>query len=346
VFKRELKMEAITMPLAQVDASSMQAILQSGYGSTDVLRLGETVRPRPVSGEVLVRVEAAGLDRGTWHLMTGRPYLMRLMGFGFSAPKNPVCGLDLAGTVIEVGEGVTRFRVGDAVFGIGRGTFAQFACASEDKLVHKPQNLSFEEAAVLAVSGITAVQALREAGQLRAGERVLIIGASGGVGSYALQLAKAYGATVTAVCTSSKVERVRALGADHVIDRMQRDFADGSSQYDLILDIGGNTPLARLRRAMTPNGRLVFVGGEHGGDWTAGFGRQLYASLLGLFVQQRFVNLMSREHWEPMQELATLAEQGKLRPLIDRRCALSEVPAALNDLEAGNVCGKVIVRVA
>ncbi len=339
-------MEAFTMPLTQVESSSMRAVLQSGYGSTDVLRVGETVRPKPQPGEVLVRVQAAGLDRGTWHLMTGRPYLMRIMGFGFSAPKNPICGLDLAGTVVEVGEGVTRFRAGDAVFGIGRGSFAEYACAQEDKLVHKPQNLSFEEAAVMAVSGITALQALRDAGQLRAGERVLIVGASGGVGTYAVQLAKAYGATVTAVCSTSKVDRVRALGADEVIDYKQRDFADGSSQYDLIVDIGGNTSVARLRRALTPVGRLVFVGTEHGGDWTAGFERPLYALMLGLFVKQRFASLMSQEHWSSMQVLAKLAEEGKLRPVIDRQCSLADVPAALRDLEAGKVCGKVVVRVA
>ncbi|HKP61857.1 MAG TPA: NAD(P)-dependent alcohol dehydrogenase [Polyangiales bacterium] len=339
-------MNASAMPLPQVDSTSMRALLQAGYGSTDVLHLGQAVRPQPGPGEVLVRVHAAGLDRGTWHLMTGRPYLMRLMGFGFSAPKNPICGLDLAGTVVDVGEGVTRFRAGDAVFGIGRGAFAEYACAREDKLVRKPERLSFEEAAVLAVSGITALQALRDAGQLRAGERVLVIGASGGVGTYAVQLAKAYGATVTAVCSAAKVERVRSLGADHVIDYTRSDFANGSSQYDLVLDIGGNTPVARLRRALAPSGRLVFVGGENGGDWTFGFERQLYASMLGLFVKQRFASLMSREHWEHMQVVAQWTEEGKLTPLIDRRCSLSDVPAALRDLEAGKVCGKVVVRVA
>lgn len=339
-------MEAMTMPRTQADSSSMRALLQSGYGGPEVFRMGETTRPKPAPGEVLVRVQAAGVDRGTWHLMTGRPYLMRLMGFGFSAPKNPVGGLDLAGTVVELGEGVTRFRVGDAVFGIGRGTFAEYSCASEAKLVHKPQNLSFEQAAVLAVSAITAQQALCDAGQVRAGERVLIIGASGGVGTYAVQLAKAYGATVTAVCSGSKVERVRALGADHVIDYKQQDFADGSQRYDLILDIAGNTAVAKLRRALTTTGRLVFVGGEHGGDWTAGFERQLYGALLGLFVKQRFIALMSQERWEPMQVVAELAEQGKLSPAIDRHCTLAEIPSALTDLEAGKVYGKIVVRVA
>jgi NADPH:quinone reductase-like Zn-dependent oxidoreductase len=190
------------------------------------------------------------------------------------------------------------------------------------------------------------VQALRDAGKVQAGERVLIIGASGGVGSYAVQLAKAYGATVAAVCSTSKVERVRALGADHVIDYKQQDFADGSQQYDLILDIGGNTAVSKLRRAMTPTARLIFVGAEQAGYWTAGFERQLYGALLGLFVKQRFVPLMSQERWQPMQEVAELAEQGKLRPAIDRQCTLAEIPRAITDLEAGKVFGKIAVRVA
>ena len=202
-------------------APTMQAVLQAGYGSTDVLRVGTTPRPHAREGEVVLRVHAAGLDRGTWHLMTGRPYLMRLMGFGFFGPKNPVLGLDVAGTVVEVGAQVTRFRVGDEVFGIGQGSFAEFTRAREDKLVRKPQSLSFEQAAVMSVSGLTALQALRDAGQLRANRRVLIIGASGGVGTFAVQLARAYGAEVTGVCSSSKVEAVRALGAAHVIDYTQ-----------------------------------------------------------------------------------------------------------------------------
>jgi NADPH:quinone reductase-like Zn-dependent oxidoreductase len=280
-------MEAISKTMPNLDATragtitkggAMRAILQSGYGSTEVLRLGTAERPTPREGEVLVHVHAAGLDRGTWHLMTGRPYLMRIMGFGFSAPKNPVPGLDLAGTVVEVGAKVTRFRAGDAVFGIGEGSFAEYARAREDKLAHKPASLTYEQAAVLGVSGITALQGLRHSGEVRAGERVLIIGASGGVGTYAVQLAKAFGAEVTGVCSTAKLELVRSIGADHVIDYTQSDFADGARQYDLIVDIGGNTPLRRLRRALTPTGRLVFVGGEHGGDWSAGFGRQLRAS--------------------------------------------------------------------
>ncbi|MEY4512361.1 MAG: hypothetical protein RLZZ450_4483 [Pseudomonadota bacterium] len=324
----------------------MRAVVQSGYGSSDVLRVGTLARPRAGAGEVLVQVRAAGLDRGTWHLMTGRPYLMRIMGFGFFAPKNPVPGLDVAGTVVEVGPNVTRFRVGDAVFGIARGSFAEYAPALEDKLAHKPTNLSFEHAAVLSVSGSTALQSLRDAGKLQAGERVLIVGASGGVGSYAVQLAKHFGAEVTGVCSSKKVEFVRGLGADHVIDYTQRDFADGGTQYDLILDIGGNTPLSRLRRTLTAAGRLVFVGGEDGGDWSAGFGRQLLALALSPFVRQRFAMVMAREHYADFEQLAALTASGALTPAIDRQCDLAGVVEALRDREAGKVRGKVLITVA
>jgi NADPH:quinone reductase-like Zn-dependent oxidoreductase len=344
-------MEAIAMPIAdpagtQTKARTMRAILQSAYGSTEVLSLGVAPRPKPAAGEVLVQVQAAGIDRGTWHLMTGRPYLMRIMGFGFRKPKNPVPGLDLAGTVVELGANVSRFRVGDQVFGIGRGAFAEFACAREDKLAHMPAALSFEQAAVMGVSGGTALQSLRDAGKLQAGERVLIIGASGGVGTFAVQLAKALGAEVTGVCSTAKLDRVRALGADHVIDYTQHDFADGAKRYDLVLDIGGNTPLARLRRTLTPTGRLVFVGGEAGGDWSAGFERQLLGFALAPFVQQRFVMLAAREHYTDAEQLAQYAQAGSVTPLIDRRCPLSAVIDALRDLEAGKICGKVVVNVA
>jgi NADPH:quinone reductase-like Zn-dependent oxidoreductase len=321
----------------------MRAILQSGYGATDVLCLGEAPRPTAGEGEVIVHVRAAGIDRGTWHLMTGRPYVMRVMGFGFRAPKSPVPGLDLAGTVVEVGPNVSRFRVGDVVFGLGQGSFAEYARAREDKLARVPGGSSLEEAAVLGVSGITALQALTDAGGLLPGERVLVIGASGGVGTYAAQLAKALGAEVTAVCSGAKVGRVRALGADHVIDYRARDFADGSERYDLILDIGGNAPLARLRKALAERGRLVFVGGEAGGDWLRGLGRPLGAALLGLFTRQRFVMMMAKEHYSLLERLRAFCEAGQVRPAIDRVIPLDDVPDALRDLEAGRVFGKVAV---
>lgn len=341
-------MEATIKPMNSTTAQAerpMRALLQSGYGSFEVLRLGERERPSPGPGEVLIEVRAAGLDRGTWHMMTGRPYLMRVMGFGFSAPKNPVPGLDVAGVVLEVGPQVTRFRPGDEVFGIAQGSFAELSVAREDKLAKKPSSLSFEEAAVLGVSGLTAQGAL-DAGAPKPGERVLIIGASGGVGSLAVQQAKALGAEVTGVCSTAKVERVRALGADRVIDYRQQDFADGTVRYDLILDIGGNTPVGRLRRALTPTGRLVFVGGENGGDWTGGFGRQLWALCLAPFVKQRFIMLMNKEHYTGLERLAALALEGKLRPLVDRSIGLAAIPDALRALEAGEVSGKVAIKVS
>jgi len=223
------------------------------YGSADVLRSAQIERPEIADNEVLVRVHTAGLDRGTWHLMTGTPYLMRIMGFGFRGPKNRVPGIDVAGTVAAVGSAVTRFGVGDEVFGMSRGSFAEYAAAREDKLAHKPANVSFEQAAVVGISGGTALQALT-AGRLQPGQQVLIIGASGGVGSYAVQLAKAAGAEVTGVASTGKVDLVTRLGAERVVDYTLDDFADGVHHYDLIIDIGGNSPLSRLRRALTPPG--------------------------------------------------------------------------------------------
>jgi NADPH:quinone reductase-like Zn-dependent oxidoreductase len=230
----------------------VRAIVQDGYGSTDVLRLAEIDKPVIAANEVLLQVRAAGMDRGTWHIMTGQPYLMRVIGFGLRGPKNPVPGLDVAGTVVAVGSQVTRFQIGDEVFGISRGSFAEFAAAREDKLAHKPAGLSFEQAAVVPVSALTAIQGLRDAGRIQAGQKVLIIGASGGVGTYAVQLAKAFGAEVTGVSSTAKADLVRSIGADHVVDYTREDFADGVHRYDLILDIGGNSRLSRLRRALAP----------------------------------------------------------------------------------------------
>jgi NADPH:quinone reductase-like Zn-dependent oxidoreductase len=336
---------AAALPTTAARVETMQAILQPAYGGTDVLHLRMTDRPTPGEGEVLVEVRAAGLDRGTWHLMTGRPYLMRIMGFGFSRPKNAVVGRDVAGVVVQVGPKVTRFAVGDAVFGIGEGSFAEHVVAREDKLAAKPAGLDFAEAAVLGISGSTALQALRDAGRLESGEGVLVIGASGGVGTFAVQIAKAMGATVTGVCSTAKADLVRSLGADRVIDYSAQDFADGTVRYDLILDVGGNTPLSRLRRAMTPTGRLVFVGAEGAGDWTAGFGRPLGALALGMFVKQRFAMLMNREHFEDLERLAALAADRTILPAIDRRCGLEGVIDAMRDLEAGRIRGKVAVVV-
>ena len=250
----------------------MRAIVQAGYGSADVLHLEEIGRPAAAGGEVLLRVHAAGLDRGTWHLMAGQPYAIRLVS-GLRAPKNPVPGLDVAGTVVAVGADVTGFAVGEEVFGIGHGSFAEYARAGPAKLVRKPAGLTFAQAAVVAVSGLTALQGLRDAGRLRPGQHVLITGASGGVGTFAVQIAKALGAEVTGVCSTAKTDLVTSIGADHVLDYTRDDFADGSQRYDLILDIAGNSPPARLRRALTSAGTLVPAGREDGGRRT-GMSRQ------------------------------------------------------------------------
>ncbi len=319
---------------------TMQAIVQRTYGPADVLRADRIDRPTIGADEVLVKVHAAGLDRGTWHLMTGQPYLVRL-GFGFRAPKNPVPGLDLAGTVEAVGADVTRFREGDEVFGIGQGSFAEYAAAREDKLAHKPAALSFEQAGVLAVSGLTALQGLRDAGRVEAGQKVLIVGASGGVGTYAVQLAKALGTEVTGVCSTAKVDLVRSIGADHVVDYTRDDFADGTQHYDLILDIGGNSKLSRLRRALTERGTLVIVGGEEGGRWFGGVDRQLRAVLLSPLVRQRLTTFISKETHVDLERLAAHAEAGELVPTVDQTYPLSEAPAAMRRLENGAARGKI-----
>ena len=322
-------------------ASTMRAIVQDSYGSADVFVLAQVARPEIADNEVLVHVEAAGLDRGTWHMMSGRPYLLRLLGFGFRRPKNRVPGLDVAGTVIAVGSSVARFSPGDEVFGISRGSFAEYAAVLEDKLARKPANLTFEQAAVVPISAGTALQALTDVGGVEQGQQVLIIGASGGVGSYAVQLAKAFGAEVTGVCSTAKLDLVRSLGADHVVDYTREDFAGGTSRYDLVLDIGGNSSLSRLRSALTPTGTLVIVGGEEGGRWTGGFGRSLRAPLISPFVRQRLTMLASKERAGDLERLSPLIESGQVVPSIDRTYPLDRVAEAMRHLEAGDVRGKV-----
>ena len=276
--------------------------------------------------------------------MTGRPYPIRLAGYGLRAPKNPVLGADVAGVVQAVGNEVTRFQSGDEVFGIGNGTFAEYACAAENKLAPKPANLSFEQAAVVAISGLTALQGLRDRAKVQAGRHVLIIGASGGVGTYAVQIAKSFGANVTAVCSTTKVDMVRSLGADHVIDYTRDDFAE-SGHYDVILDIGGNASLARLRRALAPRGTLVIAGGETDGRWLGGSDRQLRALVLSRFIEQKLTTFVSSENHEDLIVLKELIEAGKVTPVIDRTYPLSEAPDAIRYLEQGQARGKVAITV-
>ncbi|MET8355082.1 MULTISPECIES: NAD(P)-dependent alcohol dehydrogenase [unclassified Micromonospora] len=321
----------------------MRAVIQDRYGSSEVLRLARVARPVIADHEVLVRVRAAGLDRGTEHLMTGKPYVMRL-GFGLRRPKSPVSGRDVAGTVARVGSSVTRFAVGDEVYGIAPGSFAEYAVAREDKLARKPVNLSFAQAAVVPVSAGTALQALLDVGRVQAGQSVLVLGASGGVGTYAVQLAKAFGAEVTGVCSTAKLDLVTSLGADHVIDYSHEDFADGTRRYDLILDIGGRPSVRRLRRALEPRGTVVFVGGENGGSLT-GMGRQLRGALLSLFLRQRLALFMAKERATDLERLTELIEAGKVIPSMDRSYPLDEAPNAMRLLERGQVRGKVAITV-
>jgi len=323
----------------------MRAIVQDTYGSPDVLRVGEINRPTIRAREALIRVHAAGLDRGTWHFMAGLPYLFRLMGPGLRRPKNPVLGLDVAGVVVAIGADVTRFAVGDEVFGISKGSFAQYASAREDKLARKPANVTFDQAAVVAISGLTALQSLLDVGRINPGQHVLIVGASGGVGTYAVQIAKAYGAQVTGVCSTTKVDLVHSLGADHTIDYTTDDFADGPQRYDLVLDIGGNAPLPRLRRALTRTGTLVLVGGEHGNRWTGGMGRQLRAVALSPFVRQRLTMKTPKENHTDLLRLARLIETGDLIPTIDKTFTLNQAPDAMRRLEAGHARGKIVITI-
>jgi NADPH:quinone reductase-like Zn-dependent oxidoreductase len=323
----------------------MNAVVQDTYGSPDVLELREIDKPVAGENEVLLRVHAAGVDQGVWHMMAGLPYLIRIAGFGLRAPKNPVRGYDVAGRVEAVGENVTRFRPGEEVFGTCRGSFAEYACARADRLAPRPANLSFEQAAAVPISGYAALQAVRDQGKVRPGQRVLIIGAGGGVGTFAVQLAKAFGAEVTGVSSTTKTELVRSIGADHVIDYTREDFADGRNRYDVILDIAGNRSLSHLRRALAPEGTLVIVGGEGGGRWFGGIDRQLRAHLLSPFVRQKLGTWISKESEEDLEALHELLEAGKVTPVVDRTFPLGEVPEAVRYLREGRARGKVVITV-
>jgi len=327
------------------EENTMKAIAQDTYGSADGLELRDMDKPEIGDDEVLVRVNAAGVDRGVWHVMTGLPYPIRLAGYGLRTPKTPVLGADLAGVVAAVGNDVTRFQPGEEVFGIGKGSYAEFARAPESKLAPKPANLTFEQAAVVAVSGLPALQGLRDKAQVQPGQKVLIIGASGGMGTYAVQIAKSFGAEVTGVCSTTKMDLVRSLGADHVIDYKREDFAGGEKLYDAILDIGGNSSLSRLRRALTRKGTLVIAGGETDGRWLGGADRQIRALMLSPFVGQKLGTFISSENHEDLIDLKELIEAGQVTPVIDRTYPLSEAPKAIRYLEDGHARGKVAITV-
>ena len=320
----------------------MKAVVRDAYGSVDVLRLEEVAKPVAGEGEVLVRVLAAGVDQGVWHLMVGMPYVMRVAGFGLRAPKNPLLGYDVAGHVEAVGPNAGPFRPGDEIFGTCRGSFAEYAVARSDHIAPKPDNVSFEQAAATPISGYAALQAVRDHGKVEAGQRVLIIGAGGGVGTFAVQIAKADGAEVTGVCGTAKVELVRSIGADHVIDYTKQDVADGRERYDVILDIAGNRPLSQLRHALTPRGTLVIVGAEDAGKWL-GIRRQLRAAALSPFVRQKLGFFISKERSADLEELRTLIEVGAVKPVVDRTFPLDEVPTAIAYLRERNARGKIVI---
>jgi NADPH:quinone reductase-like Zn-dependent oxidoreductase len=323
----------------------MKAIVQDRYGAADVLEFRDIEDPVVGEHDMLVRVHAAGCGPDVWHLMTGLPSFARLV-IGVRRPKIRTPGWDVAGTVEAVGSSVEGFRPGDEVMGTVEGSFAEFAIARPDKVVRKPARLSFEEAAAVPISGVSALQAIRDKGKVRPGQTVLVIGAAGGVGTLAVQIAKAFGAEVTGLCSTSKGDLVRSIGADHVIDYTREDFADGSRRWDLIIDTAGRRPLSHLRRALTSKGTLVIVGGDGGGRWTGGFFRGvLRAPLLSLFVGQKLRGLTAKQKHEDLQTVRELIEAGRVTPVIDRAYPLIEAPDAIRYLEQGHPRGKVVVTV-
>ena len=322
----------------------MKAVTHSRYGNPEVLQVTTLERPVPQKNEVLIRVKAAGLDCGQWHLMSGKPYAMRL-ATGLTKPKQRVLGTDVSGVVEAVGAEVTRFKVGDAVFGASSRTFAEFTCAREDQHCLKPERLSFEQAAASAISGVTALIGLRDVAKVKPGQSVCVIGAGGGVGSWAVQLARHFGAHVTAVCSTSKVEFVRSLGATSVIDYTRVPLpTDG--RFDVILDLAGNRPLSVLRTALAPRGTLVLGGGEGGDRFFGGMGRTLRAALWSMFLKQRLAMLVGFVKPEPLQALAEILEQPGVTPAVDRTFPLEQAADAMRTLVSGQVRGKLVLRVA
>ena len=323
----------------------MKAIVQDRYGSADVLKLRDVDVPTVGETDVLVRVRAAGCGPDVWHIMTGQPLMARLM-LGLRRPKVPGRGWDVSGTVDAIGGSVTELKPGDEVLGVAEGSFAELAVSPAEKLVRKPTRLSFEEAAAVPVSGCTALQAIRDVGKLESGQKVLIIGAAGGVGTLAVQVAKALGGHVTGVCSTSKVDLVRSLGADDVIDYTQEEFADGTRRWDLIIDTAGRRSLSDLRKALTRKGTLVIVGGDGGGRWTGGFFRGvLRGPLLSIFIGQRLCGVTSKENQQDLQTLKEMIESGKVTPVVDRTYALVEAPDAIRYVEEGHPRGKVVIRI-
>nr|WP_197683345.1 NAD(P)-dependent alcohol dehydrogenase [Jiangella alkaliphila] len=310
------------------------------YGDPSRLRLVEIDRPSQGPGEVLVRVHAAGVDQGVWHLVAGLPYPIRPVS-GLRRPKNPVPGLDLAGVVEAIGADVTAFAPGDEVFGTAAGTFAEYVVTPAAKLARKPGRLSFAEAASVPTSAYAALQAARDKAKVKDGDRVLVIGAGGGVGSYAVQVARAFGAEVTGVTRTAKLDLVRSLGATHVVDHTRTDVTTEGRRYDVVLDCGGHTPLLRLRRVLEPRGTLVLVGSEVGGRWLGGTDRALRAMLLSPFVRQRLGTLLSTDRPADLEQLRAMLDDGRVTPALDRTFPLEQAAEAIRYLREGQVRGKV-----
>ncbi|HEX5156167.1 MAG TPA: NAD(P)-dependent alcohol dehydrogenase [Ktedonobacterales bacterium] len=327
----------------------MKAIVRTRYGSPDVLELQEVEKPVPKDGEVLVQVHAASVNTLDWHIMRGQPFLLRA-GDGLRKPKDPRLGVDLAGRVEGVGANVTRFQVGDKVFGIGRGAFAEFACAAENRLALKPTDLSYEAAAAVPIAAVTALQGLRDKGHIRPGEKVLIQGASGGVGTFAVQIAKAFGAEVTAVCSTRNVDQAGALGADHVIDYTQEDFTrkrgKQRQRYDLIVAVSGYHPISAYRRTLRATGRYVLVGASSH-LFQALFQALLLGPVISGMGSKKVGGLLANtsQHQQDLAFLKELLESGKVRPVIERRYALSETNEAIRYLEKGHARGKIVITV-
>jgi NADPH:quinone reductase-like Zn-dependent oxidoreductase len=327
-----------------IGRNTMKAIVQDTYGAPiDVLKFRETTKPEIGDDEVLVRVHAAGVHIGDWLVGSGLPYMIRL-GYGLTKPKVRVPGMELAGTVEKVGKNVTQFHTGDQVFGWGTGAFAEYASIPQDALVLKPTTATFTEAAAVPISGFTALQAVRDIGDVQAGDSVLVIGASGGVGTFAVQIAKAHGAEVTGVCSTRNVDMVRSIGADHVIDYTKENISEGGRHYDVILDTAGNRSLSTLRGALSPTGRLVIVGGS-GGPWLMGVGRSMRATLTSPFVSQSLRMFLSSTNNDDLVSLKDLIESGSVTPVIDRTYPLSETAVALDHVGGRHTRGKTVITV-
>ncbi|HXL38115.1 MAG TPA: NAD(P)-dependent alcohol dehydrogenase [Ktedonobacteraceae bacterium] len=320
----------------------MKAIVYHIYGSPDVLELKEVEKPTPQDDEVLIRINAASVNAADWHLMRGKPFLVRLMGFGLLKPKHKILGTDIAGRVEAVGRNVKQFQPGDEVFGSIRGGFAEYVCAREDSLVLKPANISFEEAAAVPIAAVTALQGLRDKGRIQPGQKVLINGASGGVGTFAVQIAKSFGTEVTAVCSTRNVDMVRSIGADQVIDYTQEDFTKNRQRYDLILAANGYHPISDYKRALSPRGTYVMSGGS---SMAQLFQAMLLGPLISMTGSKKMGNLMAKLNQKDLVFMEELLEGGKVVPVIERRYPLSEVPEAIRYVEEGHAKGKVVITV-